>query len=780
MISTLPETFLYQVNFYLRLEQSHTVKYISKYHPEFASMYLDTTKSDVKLNVLNHSNFKLDETCALDDILMSSVLRCFLTLNEEYDFALHSQHWDLLVTSNLTSSDKCGDTDIVSKKAGEFQKLAKSFLVSLVNDCHRIATTHLVEVFANGHRSFHDGSWSNDKFEKNIVDDFSLYASAYNGFIETCRYAMMHIVRILFTGLTHLLLEFDDLLLAETRLVDVSQSSEAKYPSKVCRTLMSAFRHNFIEYRQWLVPSLSWLLLLEFLKTCLKRYLLAMKLYSSCVNDNTERRLRGILLISGKEESVAQGEMTSVFRQIEVDCQSLKLFFVDMLTTCDDSALNSENLRFLTKWIKCPSSQLEIVDALSIVKFEVLELTQRVQKIAQVAYRGISYFQYLFQQNVSESPGPTVSSVTTLIRDFIQSWLGTNPASQGVERCLHEFLSVAILCTNIPRIALLQTLAFEEFTFLTMNTSNGWSDAVSTISSMSLNLQCLKTSHDLFSQLLTADDISSSLNLYQAYLKAKSMKSESSNELVELSSWIAVGHANASSSFELAQSVIRSIAKRRVDFKSIREYASDFAISVDPTHRQNMYALALFRDLGLDDSVRLKEFTQTETTKKTNEKGMTSPKACHETETSFHSLNMSNDIGNRGSRYMPRLEVNNIQVRGLQSSAYLSLANPYVSISYLNRRLKTSVKYNCTTAQWLDSVLTFPVNSNSDSEHIGEVLHVEVFDKEFIRRKRLLGSVQVRLSGVRSRPIESWFALDGGESGSSGYVFLSIKYIDET
>ena len=42
-------------------------------------------------------------------------------------------------------------------------------------------------------------------------------------------------------------------------------------------------------------------------------------------------------------------------------------------------------------------------------------------------------------------------------------------------------------------------------------------------------------------------------------------------------------------------------------------------------------------------------------------------------------------------------------------------------------------------------------------------MNVKVFDKERIRRKRLLGSVTIGLSTLNLRPIESFFAMEAGK-----------------
>ena len=60
-------------------------------------------------------------------------------------------------------------------------------------------------------------------------------------------------------------------------------------------------------------------------------------------------------------------------------------------------------------------------------------------------------------------------------------------------------------------------------------------------------------------------------------------------------------------------------------------------------------------------------------------------------------------------------------------------------------------------------------------------MNVKVFDKERIRRKRLLGSVTIGLSTLNLRPIESFFAMEAGETGStsnSAEIFVRLTMRD--
>lgn len=118
------------------------------------------------------------------------------------------------------------------------------------------------------------------------------------------------------------------------------------------------------------------------------------------------------------------------------------------------------------------------------------------------------------------------------------------------------------------------------------------------------------------------------------------------------------------------------------------------------------------------------------------------------------------------------ISISNIQVKGLRSASFFSNPNPYIAISLGQQRMKTSVKAGCTEAEWKHVVLKF---KGMKARLSNAALVVRVYDKEMIRRKRLLGTATVKLATVELRPIESWFALEGGAIGSMGDVYMKIE-----
>jgi hypothetical protein len=117
------------------------------------------------------------------------------------------------------------------------------------------------------------------------------------------------------------------------------------------------------------------------------------------------------------------------------------------------------------------------------------------------------------------------------------------------------------------------------------------------------------------------------------------------------------------------------------------------------------------------------------------------------------------------------VKVSAVKLRGLKSGALFGSANPYVALNIGSKREKTSVIWGSKEWVWKSSI-SFKV---SLSKLQSSKLTVKVFDKERVRRKRFLGAVTVKLAGLDVTEIQSWFALEGGDTGSNGDVYLNVQ-----
>eukprot|EP01033_Poteriospumella_lacustris_P010137 gene10138-7227_t len=125
-----------------------------------------------------------------------------------------------------------------------------------------------------------------------------------------------------------------------------------------------------------------------------------------------------------------------------------------------------------------------------------------------------------------------------------------------------------------------------------------------------------------------------------------------------------------------------------------------------------------------------------------------------------------------GTTYTGFIKISHIEVRKLHSAALFGECHPYIYFSMGAQRQKTSVKATGHAATW-DDIVVLKVPSNLDVTTA--TMHVEVFDKELIRRKRLLGEVSIKLDGLDMRDFDSWFALEGGECAGVGEIHVKIS-----
>ena len=132
--------------------------------------------------------------------------------------------------------------------------------------------------------------------------------------------------------------------------------------------------------------------------------------------------------------------------------------------------------------------------------------------------------------------------------------------------------------------------------------------------------------------------------------------------------------------------------------------------------------------------------------------------------------NISDNITNDDICYV---HVSNIKVRGLMSSSLIGLCNPYIAFTISAERTKTTVQWNRKSeAHWENELLSIPTCKSRLSM---QFLSAEVFDKERIRRKKAIGSVRIKLSGLDTHSMESWFALDCIPPIKNCEIFLNLS-----
>jgi hypothetical protein len=112
------------------------------------------------------------------------------------------------------------------------------------------------------------------------------------------------------------------------------------------------------------------------------------------------------------------------------------------------------------------------------------------------------------------------------------------------------------------------------------------------------------------------------------------------------------------------------------------------------------------------------------------------------------------------------IEITEIQAKGLYSRTLFGISNPYVACTVKQTREKTTVLSHTNDPKWVGETIAFQnISLATDS------LHLEIFDKELISRKSLLGEVSIPLSELRfSEEIKNWMSLSGGSSEESDCV----------
>lgn len=196
--------------------------------------------------------------------------------------------------------------------------------------------------------------------------------------------------------------------------------------------------------------------------------------------------------------------------------------------------------------------------------------------------------------------------------------------------------------------------------------------------------------------------------------------------------------------------------------KHIREAAADAflhaPLSATKRKSNEMQALNVMRVLGLEEEVLVDGKDSGDDSDGASSVASSSVTKSSNVHDDFHDLEVF---------------VSDIKVRGLKSASFLGRVNPYVAITLGRQRQKTTVVWGASETGWNGAALPFSTNKNKIDF---QSLHVKVFDKELVRRKRLIGNVTVTLAGTETRSVESWYALDGGHGldGRDGEIFFKV------
>jgi hypothetical protein len=198
--------------------------------------------------------------------------------------------------------------------------------------------------------------------------------------------------------------------------------------------------------------------------------------------------------------------------------------------------------------------------------------------------------------------------------------------------------------------------------------------------------------------------------------------------------------------------------------KAIREMAADFSLqSLSGTslrHKHNLNG-------ALDVTMGIR-------------KGSISKQASRQLsrENSFKDPIVVNIIDSILPTDLCYIDIQDMQVKGIISGSILGLINPYIAFTCLGQRIKTKVQWDKKgLITWENDVISLKANKN----RLGQTsIQVEVFDKERIRRKKLVGELTIKMSGLEMHSIDSWFALNSITPTKNCEVHLniSLRYSD--
>lgn len=136
-------------------------------------------------------------------------------------------------------------------------------------------------------------------------------------------------------------------------------------------------------------------------------------------------------------------------------------------------------------------------------------------------------------------------------------------------------------------------------------------------------------------------------------------------------------------------------------------------------------------------------------------------------------VNPNSNVSNTLNRNY-NIKISQLKAKNLHSKTFFMISNPYIALTIEDIRQKTTVQKNTNNPIWLNEEISF------DGVNIKQqILHLEIFDKELISRKSLLGEIYIPLNELEySNELESWMILTGGSSEDSdeiSQVYIKIK-----
>lgn len=749
MVSFLPETLRFQLNVYTEICSVHLTSDTNDEADNKAAAVLDTG-TGISLGMSMPSGMQIHPTVPVayalsqaaitdrvNEMILHALTEALVLLAEEYVRALQGRHWDRPdpTTGKLT--------------------VHRDFLAAIANDCHRVLTVHLPEIQETVHTS---NTYFNQK-----------KAVLVQAFGEPADIALRQIMRIVFTDVQSTLIEFDSLWQNPKNLAT--------------RTICVAVSSHLRSLQNILCADLFFKLLGSVAQVIVLRMLLFLKNRSS---------VKGPL---------STDDITRFLR----DVAQVKQCFINFMSDADSIGFNldSGSIEPMTPLHSDVVNNLEdITHGVASGKYVTNSSFETLDVLCHLL--SAEYDTAVFHRialSVVEKYDNIPASVNADGSKFKEK-----DSQQPDYNCVPNALLLGC-------IAHLRTDASQELT--------SFLNAILVSHEHAHNSQ---TNHRPYSPLLDSPALP-----YDVVVKIFA----SSYGIFSSGSGTGSGLHESDS-----KSGFKSLLSPGATIKHWREKAADIAVKKGPAivsavkNRQNEEtAMDLMRTLGLEVQSRSKEeregakdpavrrdsgkyaalssghnsgtpvgsLSETgpltrslhndlseESTPVTHdnsgEKTADREKAKKKKNMIFKALNKDDDSSSESdndtvSTPQCLIQIEDIHVRSLHSSSFIGGPNPYVYFSINGKkRVKTSVKWDHKEASWTESVeLPADLQTIQDGR-----ITIKVFDKERMRRKRLMGTVTVRLAPLEFHSFESWYALEGGEHGNYGEVHCRLRMVNDT
>ena len=658
-VSTIPETYRYQMNVYLDLCSERP-------QPRYNGYKVETDE--------------ITRVLQMNDKILRAIAGALCLLADEYKVALQSKHWST-VNETITTDEASAQLH---------------FLVSVINDAFRLATVHLQPL-----KDVETHSISIHELTKGVINVF-------DGVIDT---AVNHIVRTMFSDLNAALVNFESLWKQERE-----KNSTNGAPLTIITTTLSDYFNGLfgrVETKYFAT------IVTMCLDTCVMRYLIFLRDYAA-----------------NKKEELTSKKDGSRFA---IDCANLKTCFLCPALPLDVTLRDILNQKL--------TSVTNLVDLIT-QDYEGEHCQEIIHDIAK-KYNG----QY-------KSIGANILAITSSLR----------PQTVGVAGDKAKLEYQTLVGTILDQ--------YENQDFDTeyiVNVEYGEAKVTKNRGGKMENGGFLPSS-DFYLRLFAEKD--------KHHENGKMDNIGTSNDTTKTPG------STIKKPKQLLSSATKALRENVSDMNVFSAFSKKAKAKQRASKSQDKL-LELQRELGLGTGSEVRSNHDNGSVSDHHPYSADGTSYDQDGESVATGMETNSLAGVQAELFagMDNLPMNEqcivcieqVKVRNIKSSSLFGKSNPYVAFSLGSTRIKTPVIWGTNSPVWETKALGSNFHFFAPRESLHQLrMNVKVFDKERIRRKRLLGSINIGLSTLNLRPIESFFAMEAGESGSTSksaeiFVHISLK-----